>query len=126
MDDIEQQQEHKWLQQMAGNWTYESEVLMGPDQPFMKRSGTKVVQASGDYWILAEGHGPMPEGEPATMVNTAGYDPNMEKFVATWFGSMMTKLWAYKCFQRGQYLNHGWRKPHHVGIRNHGDVSGFY
>ncbi len=30
MDTIEQQQEHKWLQQMAGHWTYESEALMGP------------------------------------------------------------------------------------------------
>lgn len=59
---------------------------MGPDKPFMKSSGTEVVRAIGDYWILAEGHGPMPECEPATMVNTAGYDPNKKKFVATWFG----------------------------------------
>lgn len=105
MDKIEQQQEHKWLQQMAGNRTYESEVLMAPDQPFMKRSGTKVVQAIGDYWILAEGHGPMPEGEPATMVITAGYDPDKKKFVATWFGSMMTKLWVYECSKEGNTLN---------------------
>jgi hypothetical protein len=93
MDTIAQQQEHKWLQQMAGTWTYESEVLMGPDKPPIKSSGTEVVRAIGDFWILAEGQGTMPDGEPATMVITAGYDPELKKFVATWFGSMMTKLW---------------------------------
>ena len=105
MDKIEQQQEHKWLQQMAGNWAYKCEVLMGPDKPPMKSSGTEVVRAIGDYWILAEGHGPMPEGEPATMVITAGYDPDKKKFVATWFWSMMTKLWVYECSKEGNTLN---------------------
>ena len=90
---------------MAGNWTYESEVLMGPDQPPMKSSGTELVRAIGDYWILAEGVGPMPNGDAATMVITAGYDPNLKKFVATWFGSMMTKLWVYECFREGNTLH---------------------
>jgi hypothetical protein len=105
MDVIEPQQEHKWLQQMAGNWTYESEVRMGPDKPLMKSSGTETVRAIGDFWILAEGQGSMPDGEPATMIITAGYDPDMKKFVATWFGSMMTKLWVYECFKEGNTLN---------------------
>ena len=45
----------------------------------------------------------MPEGEPATMVITAGYDPDKKKFVATWFGSMMTKLWVYECSKDGNF-----------------------
>lgn len=89
---IEQQQEHQWLQQMAGTGTYESEVLMSPDKPPMKSSGTESVRAIGDLWILAEAQGSMPDGKPATMVITAGYDPEQKKFVATWSGSMMTKL----------------------------------
>ena len=105
MDTIEQQQEHKWLQQMAGNWTYESEILMGPDKPPMKSSGTESVRAIGDFWILAEGQGTMPDGKPATMVITAGYDSDLKKFVATWFGSMMTKLWVYECSKEGNTLN---------------------
>jgi hypothetical protein len=102
---VEQQQEHKWLQQMVGNWTYESETLMGPDKPPMKSSGTETVRAIGDFWILAEGQGLMPDGEPATMTITVGYDTDLKKFVATWFGSMMTRLWVYECFKEGNTLN---------------------
>ncbi len=78
---------------------------MGPDTPPIKSSGTEVVRAIGDFWILAEGKGTMPDGEPATMVITAGYDPELKKFVATWFGSMMTKLWVYQCSKEGDTLN---------------------
>lgn len=105
MDNIEQQQEHKWLQQIAGDWTYESEALMGPDKPPMKCTGTEIVHAIGDFWILAERQGPMPDGKPATMVITAGYDPGLKKFVATWFGSMMPKLWVYECSREGNTLD---------------------
>jgi hypothetical protein len=105
MDVIEQQQEHRWLQQMAGNWTYESEVVMGPDKPPMKSSGTESVRAIGGFWIVAEAQGTMPDGKPSTMVITAGYDLDKKKFVATWFGSMMTKLWVYECSKEGNTLN---------------------
>jgi len=47
----------------------------------------------------------MPNGKPAAMVITVGYDPAMKKFVATWFGSMMTKLWVYECSKEGNTLN---------------------
>lgn len=104
MDITKQQQEHKWLQQMTGNWTYESEVLPGPDKPPIKSSGTESVRAIGDFWILAEGQGTAPDGKPVTMVITAGYDPDMKKFVATWVGSMMTKLWVYDCSKEGNTL----------------------
>lgn len=105
MDIVPQQHEHQWLQQMAGDWTYESEAQMGADKPHMKSSGTEQVRAIGDFWILAEAKGQMPDGSPATMVITAGYDPDMKKFVATWFGSMMTKLWVYECSREGNTLN---------------------
>lgn len=105
MDAVQRQEEHKWLQQIAGEWTYESEAVMGPDKPPMKSNGTERVRAIGDYWILAEGQGIMPDGEPATMVITAGYDPDAKKFVATWFGSMMPKLWVYDCSREGNTLN---------------------
>ena len=68
---------------------------MGPDRPPMKSSGTEIVRAIGDFSILAEGQGPMPNGKPDTRVITARYDPDLKKFVATWFGTMMTKLWVY-------------------------------
>ncbi len=47
----------------------------------------------------------MPDGKPATMVISAGFDVDTKKFVATWFGSMMTKLWVYECSREGNILN---------------------
>ena len=105
MEIITPQPEHQWLQQIVGSWTYESEVLIGPGKPPVKSSGTEVVRAIGDFWILAEGQGPMPDGEIATMVITAGYDLERKKFVATWLGSMMTKLWVYDCSREGNTLH---------------------
>ena len=42
----------------------------------MKSSGTETVRAIGEFWILAEGQGTMPDGESVTMTFTVGYDPD--------------------------------------------------
>ena len=92
---VEPQKEHAWLQQLVGEWTYEHEAQMGPGQPPMKATGTETVRSLGGLWILAEGQGTMPDGGPATMVITLGYDPRKGRFVGTFVGSMMTNLWVY-------------------------------
>ena len=38
----------------------------------------------------------MPDGGPATMIMTLGYDPAKKRFVGTFIGSMMTNLWVYE------------------------------
>ena len=37
----------------------------------------------------------MPGGGAATMIITLGFDPQKQRFVGTWVGSMMTHLWVY-------------------------------
>jgi hypothetical protein len=37
----------------------------------------------------------MPGGGPATTLMTLGYDPQKQRYVGTWIGSMMTYLWVY-------------------------------
>ena len=96
MDKVEILKEHQWLQQLVGEWTYESEIQMGPDQPPLKFGGTESVRSIGGIWVVAEGRGEMPNGEPATTMLTVGYDPQKKKFVGTWFGSMMHYLWVYE------------------------------
>lgn len=91
----EPQQEHKWLQRLVGDWTYEHECSMGPDQPPMKATGTESVRSIGGLWTVGEGHGEMPDGGPATTIMTLGYDPQSKRFVGTFIGSMMTHLWIY-------------------------------
>jgi hypothetical protein len=89
------QKEHEWLQQLVGEWTYESEASMAPDQPPMKATGTESVRSLGGLWVLGESQGETPGGSPATMILTLGYDPQQKRFVGTWVGSMMTHLWVY-------------------------------
>ena len=89
------QDEHRWLQQLVGEWTYETEASMGPDKPAEKFAGTESVRSLGGLWVLAEGQGEMPGGGAATMLMTLGFDPRKGRYVGTWVGSMMTHLWVY-------------------------------
>ena len=89
------QQEHQWLDRLVGEWTYENECSMGPDQPSMKSTGTESVRSLGGLWTVGEGQGAMPGGDPHTTIMTLGYDPKIKRFVGTFIGSMMTHLWIY-------------------------------
>jgi Protein of unknown function (DUF1579) len=89
------QKEHEWLQKLVGEWTYETEAVMGPDQPPEKSVGTETVQSLGGLWVVAEGRGEMPGCGMATTMMTIGYDPQNQGYVGTWVGSMMSYLWVY-------------------------------
>jgi hypothetical protein len=43
----ESQQEHQWLQQLVGEWTYETEATMQPSQPPLKCKGSERVRSLG-------------------------------------------------------------------------------
>jgi hypothetical protein len=89
------EKQHRWLEKLLGDWTYESEELADVGQPAGKVTGTESVRSIGGLWIQAEGRGEMPGGGPATSVMTIGYDPQKKRFVGSWFGSMMTHFWVY-------------------------------
>jgi hypothetical protein len=95
MMNAEPQQEHQWLQRLVGEWTYETEAMMGPDQPPEKSTGTETVRSLGGLWVVAEGQGEMPGCGTATTMMTIGFDPQKRRFTGTWVGSMMTYLWLY-------------------------------
>ena len=90
------QKEHHWLQKMVGEWTYETEVEMGPDHPHETFSGTESVRTLGGFWVVAEGQGEMPCCGIAQTIMTLGYDPKKQQYIGTWIGSMMTYLWVYE------------------------------
>lgn len=91
----EPQKEHQWLQKLVGEWTCETKAKMGADQPPKKATGTESVRSLGGFWILAEGQGEMPGGGAATTMMTLGYDPQKQRYIGTWVGSMMSYLWLY-------------------------------
>lgn len=90
------QKEHAWLQKLTGEWTYEGEACAEPGKPAERFKGQETMRAVGPLWIQGEGRGAMPDGAPATMLITLGYDPAKGKFVGTWVGSMMAHLWIYE------------------------------
>lgn len=89
------QPEHHWLERFVGEWSYEVEAVMAPGQPPAKFRGSESVRSLGDLWILAEGRGEMPGGGIARSQLTLGFDPQRQRYVGTWIGSMMTHLWIY-------------------------------
>jgi hypothetical protein len=52
----EPQKEHDWLLNFVGEWTYEGECSMGPDQPPMKSGGSETVRALGSLWVVGDGN----------------------------------------------------------------------
>jgi hypothetical protein len=94
MMDAKPQRQHHWLSKFLGEWTTESEAAE-PGKPAETLRGTESVRSLGGLWILADGQGAMPGGGSATMQMTLGYDPQKQRFVGTWVGSMMTNLWVY-------------------------------
>jgi hypothetical protein len=74
----EPQEQHRWLMQLVGDWSYETECDGAPGEPPMKTAGTG--------------------GGQATMQITLGFDPAKGRFVGSWVGSMMTHFWIYDGF----------------------------
>ncbi|WP_326540018.1 DUF1579 domain-containing protein [Pseudorhodoferax sp.] len=89
-------EQHRWLAQLAGEWTMDGEADMGPGQPQHRSTGTETVRSLGDLWIVCEGTSDMPGGGAAQMRMTLGYDPERQAFVGNWVGSMMTLMWVYQ------------------------------
>jgi hypothetical protein len=93
---VEPQKEHLWLKQLVGEWTAEGTASMGPDQPEVTFTSRENVRMLGDVWLLADGEGEMPGGGTSRSLMTLGYDPQKQRFVGTYLGSMMTNLWVYE------------------------------
>lgn len=96
--------QHKWLQKLVGEWTYESEMPTEPGKPPLRCSGKESVRTLGGLWVLAEGRGEMPGGDEGRMLLTLGYDPAKKRFVGSWVGSMMANLWVYDGVLKGNTL----------------------
>lgn len=92
----EPRREHQWLQQLLGEWTYETDAGSNPEQPESMATGSERGRSIGGLWVQLEGTGQMPGGSgPATSIMTLGFDPATKRFVGSWIGSMMTHQWVY-------------------------------
>ena len=86
--------QHRWLQQLVGEWTFEAEALEAGKPP-QRSTGSERVRPLGELWVIGEGKTSFPGmGEHETLL-TVGFDPAKGRFVGSWVGSMMTNLWVY-------------------------------
>lgn len=87
--------QHEWLCKLLGEWTL-VETSTDLAKPPQHGKWTERVRSLGGLWVVAEGQGEMPGGGgAATTIMTLGYDPQKQRYVGTWVGSMMTYLWVY-------------------------------
>jgi hypothetical protein len=91
----EPQKEHHWLHKLVGDWTFEGECSMGPDQPPMKNSGKENVRSLDGFWTIGEGTGAMSDGGTMHSIMTLGYDPQSKQFVGSFVAGCMTHFWRY-------------------------------
>ena len=75
--------EHEWLLQLVGDWEFENECIMGPDQPSMKSAGKQTIRSLGSLWTLGEMESVSPDGQLMRFVITLGFDPAQQRFVGT-------------------------------------------
>lgn len=95
MDTPKPTDEHNWLLQLVGDWIYESECNMGPDQLPMKTTGRQTTRSLGSLWTLGEMEHTGLDGQSHRSVFTLGYDESKQRFVGTFVTSCMTHLWPY-------------------------------
>ena len=92
----EPQAEHRWLDQLIGEWVGEGDAETQPGGDALKWQATETVRSLGGVWILLESTSDTPDGGKAQTVMTLGYDPQKKRFTGTFIGSMMTHLWVYE------------------------------
>lgn len=91
----EPSKEHQWLQQLVGEWTFESIAQGAPDDPPFLTSGTTSFRTLGDVWVVGNMVEQQEHG-PHYNIISLGYDPAKDRFVGTFISSMMPQLWVYE------------------------------
>lgn len=86
---------HKWLAQLVGTWTIESQMA-GEGQPPMKATGTDTVRSLADRWVICELQSEVPGLGTMNAVLTLGYKPETGKYQGTWIDSLTDQLWVYE------------------------------
>ncbi|MDX1934908.1 MAG: DUF1579 domain-containing protein [Capsulimonadales bacterium] len=85
--------EHEWLNRLVGEWRVESEMLVAPDQPWQKTTGTETVRSLGGLWALGEGRSTTPDGTPMEFRSAFGYDVSFKEYRGCWYASVSSHLW---------------------------------
>lgn len=89
-------EQHAWLQQLIGDWTIESEMIMDPSQPPVSSTGRESVRALGKLWTIGDMSGLMPGGGEMESIITLGYDSTKQRFVGSFVAGVSDFMWRYE------------------------------
>ena len=106
--------EHKWLEQLVGEWTVESEMTMGPDQPAVTGNGREKTVSLGGLWAYGEGETTMPNGATMRYYTALGFDVSFKEYRGCWFADASSHLWKYvgQMSEDGKKLTLNCEGPH--------------
>ena len=93
MMQVEVRAEHRWLEQMVGEWTFQMDAAMEPGGEPTRHTGRESVRSLGGVWVVAEGRNGA--GEEVDSIMTLGFDPDRGRCVGSFVSSMMPQLWLY-------------------------------
>lgn len=86
--------EHKWIEQLVGDWSIESEMDM-PDGSSVSSSGKLKVTSLGGLWAFGEGEETMWDGTVMVSKFGMGYDVSFREYRAFWIANISSHLWRY-------------------------------
>ena len=87
--------EHKWLEQFAGNWATTAKSEEAPGVPAMTCEGTIKSRMLGGFFVVNEMKN-KDDGKEIEAIQTIGYDPQKKKYIGTYVDSMMSHMWIYE------------------------------
>jgi hypothetical protein len=88
-------EQHRWLDQLVGEWNVAMSATMAPGAEPLKMEGTTSARSLGGLWLIAEGQVNF-GGLPMNSILTVGYDPEKKTFVGTWVDTMQTHMYVYR------------------------------
>jgi hypothetical protein len=86
---------HAFIEKFLGEWTVESQMMMGPDHS-ESSTGTESVSSFGGLFAHIEGEGTMPGGEKMHYRCAIGYDLTFEEIRGVWIADVSSHIWSYR------------------------------
>ncbi|MBX3114479.1 MAG: DUF1579 domain-containing protein [Fimbriimonadaceae bacterium] len=88
-------EQHKWLENLLGEWNVTTSMIMAPGEPEVTCESSETVRSLGGLWSVAENIGEMPGGAKATSYTVLGYDVSFNEYRGCFYGDMSSHLWKY-------------------------------
>lgn len=83
-----------FLQRLTGEFTYDSEAMIAPDEPWAQGTGEQSGRILGQ-WLVIDGRDTTSAQHPMTNMLRIGYDAHERRIVASWIDSVQTMRWSY-------------------------------